>query len=52
MKYSVTARVSGVVSVEVEASSMDVAMQIANDEVCDIDFGRLENIDWEALWAE
>lgn len=52
MKYNVAVRVSGFVSVEVEASSMDVAKQIANDEVCDMDFGSLQNIDWEALSAE
>lgn len=44
MKYNVTVRVSGFVSVGVEASSMDVAKQIANDEVCDMDFGPLRTL--------
>ena len=52
MKYTVSIAVDGRVDVAVEANSFDEAKQKACMEVCDIDFGELESIDWYAVNAE
>ena len=51
MKYVVSIVVNGRVNVEVEADNLEVAKKKACAEVCDVDFGELECIDWEAVNA-
>ena len=48
-KYSFSVAVNGFVTVEVEANNYDDAVDEANNVVGEIDFGRLESIDWEVL---
>ena len=52
MKYVVSIAVDGRVDVEVEANSFEAARNIACNEVCDMDFGTLEFIEWNAVNAE
>ena len=52
MKYTVSIAVDGRVDVEVEAESFDEAKSKACVAVCDLDFGNLECIDWNAVNAE
>jgi len=52
MKYTVGVAVDGRVYIEVEANSFDEAADKANDMVCEINFGRLENINWNVANAE
>ena len=52
MKYIVSIAVNGRLSVEVEANSFEEAHDLAIDEVCDINMGELECIDWSAVNAE
>ena len=52
MKYIVSVAVDGRVDVEVEANSFEEAKEKASNEVCEINFGNLECIDWHAVNAE
>ena len=54
MKFSVVVSVRGSVYVEVEADSPKEASQIAEEKVSEMDFNRLENIDWVVadVWEE
>ena len=52
MSYSITMRVEGRFNVEVEAESLDEAIQKASEAVCEADFGELEDIDSEYISAE
>lgn len=49
MKFSVVVSVRGSVCVEVEADSPKEASQIAEEKVSEMDFNRLENIDWDVV---
>ena len=51
MKYIVTVRVDGYVSVPVDAENEDAAKHIAAEEVGEMDFGILRDIEWEPLHA-
>ena len=51
-KYMVSIAVNGRVDVEVEADNFEEAKKKACAEVCDLDFGSLECIDWHAVNAE
>ena len=52
MKYTVSIAVNGRVDIEVDADNLEDAKAKACSEVCDVDFGKLECIDWEAVNAE
>ena len=52
MKYIVGIAVDGSVYIEVEADSFDEARDKANDMMCEIDFGQLEDINWNVVNAE
>ena len=52
MKYIVSIAVNGRVNVEVEADNLEDAKAKACADVCDMDFGELECIDWDAVNAE
>lgn len=52
MKYYVRIAVEGRVEVEVEADSFEEAKEKACNKVYDMDFGELEDIDWQAVNAE
>lgn len=52
MKYIVSIAVDGRIDVEVEADSFEDAKTKACDAVCDLDFGKLECIGWNAVNAE
>lgn len=47
--YSFTFKVTGCYTVEVKASSYEEAESMARNEICDIDFGCLEDIDSEIV---
>ena len=52
MIYEVSVAVEGKVTVVVETDSFEEAKIIAYNEVCNIDFGELEDIDWKVVNAE
>ena len=52
MKYEVSIAVDGRIKVVVEAENFEEAKRKACEEVCDIDFGELEHINWDAENAE
>ena len=52
MKYTVSIAVDGRIDVEVEADSFEDAKTKACAEVCGVDFGNLEWIEWHAVNAE
>lgn len=52
MKYTVSIAVNGRIDVEVEADNFEDAKSKACTEVCDVDFGNLEWIEWDAVNAE
>ena len=49
MKYYVTYRVDATYTVEVEAGDREEAMEKAEQEYCDADFGVAENIEGECI---
>lgn len=49
MRFSVVVSVRGTVYAEIEADSPKEAKQIAEEEVSEMDFNRLENIDWDVV---
>lgn len=49
MKYYVDFRVKGYYSLEIEATDYEQARDEANVLLCDIDFGGLEDIEWEPI---
>lgn len=51
-EYMVRVRVTGRVLVPVSAVDAEMARCLANGKVCDMDFGSLEEIDWDAVYAE
>ena len=52
MKYYVTFRVEGRYIAAVEADSVEKAIEKANEEYLDADFGLLQDIDGEPIIAE
>lgn len=52
MKYYVTYKVEARYIVEVEADSLEEAMDKAEEEYIDADFGKAEDIDGEAIVVE
>lgn len=52
MKTIVHIAVNGYVDVEVEATDINEAKQIACEEVCDMDFGPMRDIEWYAVGYE
>lgn len=52
VKHYVDFEVWGYISVPVEADNFDEAKDIACEEVSNMDFGCLENVEWEAKRAE
>ena len=52
MEYSVRVFVEGCVTVTVDADSVEEAKEKANEEVGEMDFGELSNIEWDAIDAE
>ncbi len=50
--YMVCIRVTGRVLVPASAFNAEMARCRANGKVCDMDFGELEDIDWDAVYAE
>ena len=51
-RYEVLVRVYGNVVVGVEATSFKQAERLANEEVGEMDFGELSDIEWEACRIE
>ena len=51
-KYTVSIAIDGRIDVEVETNSFEDAKAKACAEVCEVDFGKLECIDWHAVNAE
>jgi hypothetical protein len=51
MKYVVCVRVDGYVSVPVEAEDEAAAKSVAANEVGEMDFGALRDIEWEPIHA-
>ena len=51
MKFSVVVSVRGAICLEVEADSREDACEIAEEKAGEMDFNRLENIDWHAADA-
>lgn len=45
--YYVTHMISGTYTALVEAASMEEILELADQELCDTDFGKLENIEWD-----
>ena len=50
--YMVCIRVTGRVYVPAKALDPEMAKCRANGKVCDMDFGELEDIDWDAVYCE
>ena len=51
MEYTVVVSVRGSVCLNIEAASKEEAKRIADEHVCDMDFGALEDIDWVVMNA-
>lgn len=51
MKFSVVVSVRGAICLEVEADSREDACEIAEEKTADMDFNRLEDIDWVVVDA-
>lgn len=51
-EYMVCIRVTGRVLVPASAVDAEMARCRANGKVCDMDFGELEDIDWDGVYAE
>lgn len=52
MRWQIEYSVEGMVLVTVEAEDVEEARKLAEKETCDMDFGPLENLDWEEVSAE
>lgn len=52
MEYAVRVFVEGCVTVIVDADSIEEAKEKANEEVGEMDFGALSNIEWNAIDVE
>lgn len=52
MKYWVRLKIEGRIEVEVEANSPEEAKIAGENEIYDLDFGNLEEIEWEAVNCE
>lgn len=52
MEYSVRVFVEGCVTVTIDADSVEEAKEKANEEVGEMDFGELSNIEWDAIDVE
>ena len=50
--YMVCIRVTGRVLVPAKAINAEIAKNLANGEVAEMNFGELEDIDWGAVYAE
>jgi hypothetical protein len=51
-EFVVCIRVTGRVYVPAKALDPEIARCRANGKVCDMDFGELEDIDWDGVYAE
>ncbi len=51
-EFMVCVRVTGRVLVPVKALNAEMARCLANGKVCEMDFGELEDIDWDGVYAE
>lgn len=51
-EFTVCVRVTGRALVTVRAKDAESARCKANGKVCDMDFGELEDIDWDGVYAE
>lgn len=51
-EYMVCIRVTGRVLVPASAVDAEMARCRANGKVCDMDFGELSDVDWDAVYAE
>jgi hypothetical protein len=51
-EFTVCVRVTGRVLVTVRAKDPEMARCKANGKVCDMDFGPLEDIDWDGVYCE
>ena len=51
-EYMVCIRVTGRVLVPASAVDAEMARCKANGKVCEMDFGELEDIDWDGVYAE
>ena len=51
-EFMVCVRVTGRVIVPVTAVDAEMARCKANGKVCEMDFGELEDIDWDGVYAE
>ena len=49
MKFDVDFAVTGYYALRVDAKDKEEAREIANALLCDIDFGALQDIDWDAI---
>lgn len=48
-QYEITYKVTGFYTVRVDADSMEDAAIKGEKEICETDFGFLENIEWEDI---
>ena len=48
-EYSFGFKVTGYYTVNVEAESYEEALEMARNEICEVDFGYLEDIDSEII---
>lgn len=51
-EYTVAVRVEGRALVTVKAKDAEEAKDKANNQVCNMDFGELTDIDWDAVYSE
>lgn len=49
--FTVVVSVRGSVCLNIEAESKEEAKRIADENICDMDFNALENIDWVVMDA-
>lgn len=46
-EFCIPVRVTGKVELTIEAKTPEEAQELANDKVSEMDFGELEDIEWE-----
>ena len=51
-EYTVVVKVEGRALVTVTAKNAEEARTKANNQVCNMDFGELTDIDWDAVYSE
>ena len=52
MKHYVTLAVSGTITVEVDVDDIEYVDEAACEVTSEVDFGALENIEWETICVE